>query len=90
MGREQGLVLPASAITPGPGGQPGVLQVVEGRTRFVPVRVGAESEKRVLVLAGLAEGDTVVARAADAQPGQRVRPVPSLSTGKAATPWNSP
>jgi HlyD family secretion protein len=90
VGREQGLVLPASAVTPGPGGQPGVLQVVEGRTRFVPVRVGAESEKRVLVLAGLAEGDTVVARAADAEAGQRVRPAPSLSTGKAATPWNSP
>ncbi|MEZ0309507.1 MAG: efflux RND transporter periplasmic adaptor subunit [Ramlibacter sp.] len=90
VGSEEGLVLPASAITPGPGGQPGVLKVVEGRTRFVPVRVGPEAQQRVLVLAGLAAGDTVVARAADAKAGQRILSGPSLSTGKAATAWNSP
>lgn len=74
VGLESGLVLPAAALTRDAGGRPGVLQVVDGRARFVAVRVGPESEGVVLVRAGLKAGDAVVADAAAARPGMRVRP----------------
>lgn len=76
VGRDEGLVLPASALTQDAAGRSGMLQVVEGRARFVPVRTGTAGEGRVLVREGLKEGDTVVANARDAKPGTRVRPLP--------------
>mgnify|MGYP001627163430 CR=1 FL=1 len=74
VGSEQGLVVPASAVLHDPDGTRAVLQVVSGRARRVPVTVGAEADGSVLVRSGLREGDTVVANAADAKPGLRVRP----------------
>lgn len=73
VGREEGLAVPAGALTHDDAGRPGVLQVVAGRTRFVPVRFGPGSEGVVLVRSGLAQGDTVVANAAGVKPGLRVR-----------------
>lgn len=75
VGPEAGLVVPAAALAHDAGGRPGVLQVVDGRTRFVPVRPGPEAEGVLLVRAGLKAGDTVVADARAAKPGARVRPV---------------
>lgn len=75
-GREQGLVLPSSAVVRDPGGRTGVLQVVEGRARFVRVHLGPESGGLVLVRQGLSEGDQVVAPAAEAKAGMRVRASP--------------
>jgi HlyD family secretion protein len=75
VGREQGLVLPAGALLQDGSGRSGVLQVVAGRTAFVPVVTGAAGEGRVLVREGLKEGDAVVANASAAKPGVRVRPL---------------
>lgn len=77
VGQEAGLVLPTTALTHDAGGRPGVLQVVDGRTRFVAVRLGPESEGVVLVRAGLNAGDLVVGDAAGAKPGVRVRVRPA-------------
>lgn len=74
VGLEPGLLVPAAALTHDAAGRPGVLQVVDGRARFVPVRFGPESEGVVLVRAGLQRGAAVVANAAAARPGMRVRP----------------
>jgi HlyD family secretion protein len=75
VGQDQGLVLPASALAQDGTGRSGVLQVVAGRTRFVPVVTGAAGDGRVLVREGLKAGDSVVANAGEAKPGQRVRPL---------------
>jgi RND family efflux transporter MFP subunit len=74
VGREAGIVVPVGALTQDGAGRPGVLQVIDGRTRFLPVRLGPESEGVVLVRTGLRAGDVVVADAAKAKPGIRVRP----------------
>jgi hypothetical protein len=75
-GREEGLVVPSAALLRDAGGEIGVLQVVQGRARFVPVRTGAESAGRVVVRHGLAAGDQVLASAAAGKPGMRVRALP--------------
>ena len=75
VGRDEGLVVPLAALTHDRGGHQGVLQVVDGRTRFVPVIAGAARDGRLLVREGLAAGDVVVARAQGAVANQRVRPV---------------
>lgn len=75
VGRDDGLVLPASALVQDGTGRSGVLQVVAGRARFAPVVTGAAGEGRVLVREGLQEGDSVVADAREAKPGMRVRPL---------------
>lgn len=75
-GREEGLVVPAGALVQGAGGEVGVLQVLQGRARFVAVRPGPESGGLVLVRQGLAEGDQVLAVAGAAKPGMRVRAAP--------------
>ncbi|NWG76048.1 MAG: efflux transporter periplasmic adaptor subunit, partial [Rubrivivax sp.] len=64
-----------AALTRDRDGRQGVLQVVDGRTRFVPVVTGAARDGRVLVREGLAAGDVVVARAQGVVANQRVRPV---------------
>jgi HlyD family secretion protein len=86
-GRESGLVVPIGALVPDASGRRGVLRVLDGRARFVPVETGPGSDGRVLVRSGLAAGDVVVADASRARAGMRVRPV--LATGGASEPWNS-
>ncbi|WP_119354272.1 efflux RND transporter periplasmic adaptor subunit [Azohydromonas sediminis] len=73
VGRDEGLVVPLGALTRDRSGRQGVLQVVDGRTRFVPVTTGAVHDGRVLVRRGLAAGDVVVARAQGVVANQRVR-----------------
>lgn len=75
VGRDDGLVLPVTALTQDGTGRTGVLQVVSGRTRFVPVATGAAVDARVLVREGLKAGDSVVADARAAKAGMRVRPL---------------
>jgi HlyD family secretion protein len=75
-GRDSGLVVPAPALVQDPEGRRGVYRVVDGRTRFAPVETGATSEGLVIVRRGLDAGDLVVANAAAARPGMRVRPNP--------------
>lgn len=72
-GREAGLVVPVTALTQDAGGRAGVLQVVEGRTRFVPLRTGPAADGLVLVKQGLSPGDQVAENAAQSRPGLRVR-----------------
>jgi RND family efflux transporter MFP subunit len=74
VGRDDGLVAPLSALTRDRSGRQGVLQVVDGRTRFVPVTTGMAHDGRVLVREGLAAGDVVVAPAAGVVANLHVRP----------------
>jgi HlyD family secretion protein len=69
---EEGLVLPAPALTRDGSGHQGVLKIVEGRARFVPVSAGSVREGRVLVRDGLSEGDRVVANAQGVRAGAPV------------------
>jgi len=75
VGRDEGLAVPAGALTQDANGRTGALQVVAGRTRFVPVVTGTAGDGRVLVREGLQAGDTVVANARDAKAGMRVKPL---------------
>jgi HlyD family secretion protein len=87
--REQGIVLPADAVAHDAAGRASVLQVSAGRARRVPVQLGPASGGVVLVRAGLAEGDAVVADAADARPGMRVQAA-ERDSARAEAAWNSP
>lgn len=89
VGREQGVVLPAGAVSYDAAGRPAVLQVERGRTRLVPVQLGPASGGEVLVRAGVAEGTVVVADATRASPGMRVQASAPDPASKSA-PWNSP
>lgn len=64
VGVEEGLVIPQEALTRDRDGRVGVLRVIEGRARFMPVTAGAAHAGRVVVRKGLAAGDPVVARPA--------------------------
>ena len=75
VGRDEGYVLPAGALVQDRGGRAGVLQVVEGRTRFVAVTASPAADGRLLVRAGLREGDMVVADGRTAKADVRVRPL---------------
>lgn len=56
-------------------GQTGVWRVAEGRARFQPVRVGAQTDTQAQIVEGLAAGDTfVVYSAKQIDDGMRVRP----------------
>lgn len=74
VGREVGLVVPVTALTHDPQGRTGVLRLEDGRARFVPVVPAAAEGERVLVRAALRTGDLVLAPAAGARAGLRVRP----------------
>jgi len=87
VGREEGLVVPATALMLDRDGRTGVLQVVQGRTRFMAVATGASDDGGVLVREGLQPGDLVLAHAAGARAGMRVRPMPGGAGQEAA--WNS-
>jgi HlyD family secretion protein len=68
------VMIPKSAIRT-QGGQAGVLQIVDGRVRFVPVRTGRENQGLVEVEQGLSGGETLVAEAASSgvRDGERVK-----------------
>lgn len=86
VGFEEGPVIPADALARDRDGRQGVLQVVDGRARFVPVVAGAADGGRVAVRKGLAAGDRVVARPAGIRDGARVtaQPSPDAPTPPAA------
>jgi multidrug efflux pump subunit AcrA (membrane-fusion protein) len=71
-GEESGVVVPPGAIVQQRGAQY-VLVVREGQAQLQAVTTGASDAQRVVVRAGLAAGDTVVARPAGVKPGARVR-----------------
>jgi HlyD family secretion protein len=73
VGEDRGILVPVAALTRDGSGQSGVLVVVDGRTRFQPVKTGAADERQVVVHEGLAGGETVVAVAAGVKPNVRVR-----------------
>lgn len=61
VGEDRGILVPLAALTRDRSGQSGVLLVVDGRTRFQPVKTGAADELQVVVHEGLAGGEAVVA-----------------------------
>jgi HlyD family secretion protein len=73
VGEDRGILVPVAALTRDGSGQAGVLVVVDGRTRFQPVKTGAADERQVVVREGLAGGETVVAVADGVKPNVRVR-----------------
>jgi RND family efflux transporter MFP subunit len=79
VGEDRGIVVPLTALVRDRDGRTGVLVVDSARTRFQPVTTAGADDLRVLVVKGLAGGESVVAHAADVKAGQRVRPVPGDS-----------
>jgi RND family efflux transporter MFP subunit len=73
-GEQRGLRVPATALLRDGDGRPGVLTVVDGRARFVPVKPGTSDGEQLLVADGPAAGTPVVAEAAGVRDGMRVRP----------------
>ncbi len=70
--RDSTVVLPASAVVGG--AKKGVFVVRGGKVKYVPVRTGISTSKRVEVVEGLDFGDTVVVfGAASLRDGQRVK-----------------
>jgi HlyD family secretion protein len=71
--------VPVTAVLARPGGGARVLRVnAGGIVEEVPVRTGIRDGAFVEIIEGLAEGDTVVARAgAFVRPGDRINPVPA-------------
>jgi HlyD family secretion protein len=74
VGEERGITVPLAALTRDKSGQPGVLVIEGGRARFQAIQAGAADERQVLVIAGLAGGEEVVAAAAGVKLNARVRP----------------
>jgi HlyD family secretion protein len=67
------LTVPRAALTQY-GGKTGVWQAEQGRARFRPVRPGVQTADQVQVLAGLAEGDSVIVYSGkQLEDGMRVR-----------------
>jgi HlyD family secretion protein len=79
--REKALVVPTEAVRD-PTGDPWVLAVAAGRAERRAVRLGLRGDALVEIVAGLAEGDAVIAPAAGwIEPGTRVRPRPLALPG---------
>ncbi|MCB1998805.1 MAG: efflux RND transporter periplasmic adaptor subunit [Burkholderiaceae bacterium] len=72
-GEQRGLRVPATALLRDRDGRPGVLTVVDGRTRFAPVHTGATDGQQLLLAQGPAAGTAVVAVAAGVRDGMHVR-----------------
>jgi HlyD family secretion protein len=67
------LTVPRAALAQH-GGTTGVWQVKQGRARFKPVQPGVQTADRVQVLAGLAEGDSLIVYSGkQLEDGMRVR-----------------
>lgn len=74
--RDGALVVPADSVRDADNAQPWVLKVNDGRTRRIPVRLGARSSSLIEIVEGLAEGDRVVpSTRADIVAGRRVRTI---------------
>ncbi|MBL8343418.1 MAG: efflux RND transporter periplasmic adaptor subunit [Rubrivivax sp.] len=73
VGDVRGITIPLAALTRSREGRPGVLVVEGGRTAFRALETGAADNRRVLVLEGLAAGETIVARAEGVRTNVRVR-----------------
>jgi HlyD family secretion protein len=71
-GRVSGIVVPTSALTRDRRGRQGVLIVDGARTAFRPVQTGVGDDGQVIVRAGLAAGERVVAPAAGVKADVRV------------------
>jgi RND family efflux transporter MFP subunit len=69
--REEALTVPRTALETGPGGT-GVFLVEDGTARFVPVTLVDWPAARLIVTAGLAEGDVLITDAAGITDGQAV------------------
>lgn len=67
-----GITVPLAALTRDREGRQGVLVVVDSRTAFRPVRTGASNGALVLIVKGLADGESVVANAEAVKAGVRV------------------
>jgi len=74
VGEDRGILVPLAALMRDGSGRQGVLVVESGRARFQAVETADADATRILVRKGLAGGESVVAVAADVEPGQRVRP----------------
>lgn len=72
-GEQTGIVVPLTALTKDRAGQPGVLVVEDGRTRFRTVTTSGADDQLVRVTTGLAEGETVVGNAVGVRTNQSVR-----------------
>ncbi|NTV93265.1 MAG: hypothetical protein HGA72_08400 [Chlorobiaceae bacterium] len=70
-GRENGLVVPVSALLQQDGKQ-GILAFRNGRAMFQPVETGPSDGKSVLVIKGIRNGEQIVRNAAGVKPGSRV------------------
>lgn len=71
--RASAIVVPASAVAD-PATAPWVWRVEGGRVQKRPVRLGSLADGQAEILAGLAEGDTVLTTTGTLEAGQRVRP----------------
>jgi len=72
-GEQRGLRIPATALVHHRDGRPGVLEVVDGRARFVPVSTGATDGAQLLLSEGPEAGTMVVAQPQGVRDGARVR-----------------
>lgn len=79
VGEDSGILVPLAALTRDRTGRQGVLIVEGGRTRFLAVETGGADARQVLIRKGLADGETVVAEAANVAANQRVRPAPGTA-----------
>ena len=73
-GERVGVIIPASALAYGDDG-PFVMVIRDGRVLSQPVLPGPSEGKKVMIEAGVASGDLVVAAPQQARPGQRAAPV---------------
>lgn len=74
-GEARGVVVPVDTLSYGEGSQ-AVLVIRDGRIQRQPVETGIGDGRRVLVHAGLAAGEPVVAAPQQVRVGQRAEPVP--------------
>lgn len=78
----EGVVVPLAAVGTGDAGEPFVYQYIDGVLHAKSVTLGAASDAGVVVTAGLADGDVLLAAGVRAaNEGQRVRPVSQEDIG---------
>lgn len=81
-GQQGGLLVSLESIVRNRDGEVGVLRIIGGRARFVPVQLGRTGGGKVVVLDGLEEGDLVVADARDVKAGARVNSETAPTSGR--------
>jgi HlyD family secretion protein len=75
VGEDRGMLVPLTALTRNPAGRAGLFVVDGGRTRFQAVETAGADARNVLVVRGLAGGESVVAAAEGVKANQRVRAI---------------